>query len=110
MAISVAQLVPPQAMPAAQQVYFTTTGGARVDKVTICNTSSSEAKVSLAIVPATSSASNANTLTFSRAIAGGATWNCPDLVGQVLNRADTIQGVSDTDGALTIMISGITIT
>lgn len=109
MAISPAQLTPPQNMPSAEQVYFTCVGGARIDKVTISNPSADADTVTLQIVPSGSSPDTNNTLTFQRAIAAGQTWNCPDLIGHILNRADTIQGNSGA-GNLTIMISGITIT
>ena len=108
MAVAVAQLIAPQAMTAATETYYTSAGGTRIDKVTICNTGAAALTVTLFIVPNGQAAFTSNTLSSARSIAAGQTWNCPDLIGQALNKGDTIQG-SASGAGLTIMASGVTI-
>lgn len=108
MAVSVQALVEPVSVPAAETVVYTSGANTRtiVDKATATNTTG--AAINLTIKTPSSAApapSAANTITAPAAIAAGATYPCPDLVGHTLNPGDTVSVLPSAAG-ITFRMSG----
>ncbi len=107
MAIVPKQLVAPQQLTNAAATYITgVTIKTRIDKVTLCNPTGTARTVTIYIIPVGQAAGDAYTLTKAYAIPGNTTWNCPDLVGQIMAAGDFLQALASANTAITMMISG----
>jgi hypothetical protein len=111
MSITIAQLVSPQQLTNATATYYTSTNiKTRIDKLTVSNPTSSAATVTIYLVPSGGSASDATTISKTKTVNAGETWNSPDVVGLVLNAGGTIQAVASANTTLTIAAAGVQIT
>lgn len=111
MSITPAQLIAPQQLTNAAATYYTSTSlTTRIDKLSVTNTTGGAVTVTIYLITVGGSASAANTITYQKSINAGQTWNCPDVVGQVLKNGDFIQALASANASLTIMASGVQIT
>lgn len=108
--IAVKQLISPQQLTNATATYYTSTNLlTRIDKLSITNTTGVAVTVTIYLVPNAGAAGNSTTVTSAKSVQAGETWNCPDVVGQVLNIGGTIQAVAGANTSLTISAAGVTI-
>lgn len=111
MSVTIAQLVSPQTISDAITAYYTSTNvKTRIDKLTVGNPSATARTVSLYLVPSGGSPSDANVITKTKSIAPGETWNCPDMIGQVLASGGTLRAVADLIAVLVLSAAGSVIT
>lgn len=107
MAVNPIQLVAPQQLTNASATYYTSTNiKTRIDKLSCVNTTAGAVTVTIYIVPSGGSVGASTTLTSARALAAGETWNCPDVVGQIMAAADTLRALASANTSITIMASG----
>lgn len=110
MAVLQRALVLPQQLTASTATYYTSTSlKTRIDKLTITNPTGTARTVTIYLVPSGGTAGDSNTLTSAKTVAAGETWNCPDVVGHVLEDGGTLQAGASAATALTIAASGVTI-
>lgn len=81
-----------------------------IDKFTVVNTTASAATFTAHIVPAGVAVAAGYVVVSARAISPGETYQCPELVGQIMAPNSFISTVSGTASALTIRASGREIT
>jgi hypothetical protein len=76
-----------------------------IKDITICNTSSTDATISLSIVPSGNTAAASNRILASLKVTANSTVDI--TLSQVMNEGDFISGLQATAGALTVLISGV---
>ncbi len=110
--ITVLPLVPAKFAENAQTTQYTAPTGTRaiVDKATVVNTTAATASFSINVVPASGSASDANLVLDTRAIAPFETYTCPELVGHVLEPGGFISTLASASSALAFRVSGRQVT
>ena len=81
-----------------------------IDKFTVTNTTGATATFSANLVPSAGSASASNCVLSGKSIAAGETYNCPELVGQVLESGGFISTLAGAATSLTISATGREIT
>lgn len=74
--------------------------------VTLNNSGSSGAFVTINIVPSAGTASAANQLVSSRYLAPGESYSCPEIVGQVLSPGAKLSAVASIASTIVIRVSG----
>lgn len=91
---------------------YTSSPGVRtiVDKFTATNTTGSAATLTIRLVPNGSTAAATNTMLSAKSIAAGETYNCPEVIGHVLEPGDFISTLAGTATAITIRASGRQVT
>lgn len=110
MTITPVQLIAPQQLTNAAAIYYTSTNiKTRVDKMSLTNVDTNPHTVTMYLVPNAGSPGVTNTITKTRSIAAGTTWNSPDFVGQILNAGDTIQALADANTSVVISSAGVQI-
>jgi hypothetical protein len=111
MSITPTVLIAPQQLTNAVASYYTSTNiKTRIDKLSITNPTGSAATATLYLVPAAGAANAGTTITSAKSVAPGETWNCPDMVSQILLAGGTIQAVASVGATLTISSAGVLIT
>lgn len=92
--------------------YYTAPAGTRcvVKRLTLTNTSAGVATVTIYLVPSGGSASDANTITDTRALAAGETWDCASAEGHVVEAGGLVQALASAATSVTIIGSGVEIT
>lgn len=108
MTVAVQCLYEPAQIPAAETLVITSDANTRtiIDKATATNTTGAAINLTIKTPSAASlPPTAANTITSTVAIAAGATYPCPDLVGHTLNAGDTISLLPSAVG-LTFRCSG----
>lgn len=107
MAVIQKSLIAPQQLTASAATYYTSTGvRTRVDKLSISNPTGTARDVTIYLVPSGGSAGDSTTITKTKTVASLETWNCPDMVGQILEAGGTIQALASAVTALTISAAG----
>lgn len=93
----------------ASSALYTCPGGFTVQimKLTVSNPDASAHTYTLYLVPSGGSASAATTITPSQGILSGATFNDPNIYGQVLNQGDSIWAYADTAAKISMFASGL---
>lgn len=81
-----------------------------IDKMTVTNTTSANVTFSVNVVTSGGAAGASNLILNLRQIAPRETYNCPELIGQVLEPGGFISTIAGTTAALTIRASGREIT
>lgn len=81
-----------------------------VDKFTATNTTGTAATLTIRLVPSGGSAGASNTVLSAKSLAAGETYNCPEVVGHVLEAGDFISTLAGTAAAITIRASGRQVT
>ena len=85
MAVNFAVLIPSKSLESATTTQYTATGKvAMIDKFIVTNFSGAAAVFTVWLVPSGGAAANANVVIYSRSIAIGETYLCPELVGQLI--------------------------
>ena len=111
MAVTVKKLVSSQQLTNANATYYTATNVTTIiDKCTVCNTTAGAVTLTLDLVDSGGSAGASERVISALSIAAGQTYTCPEMVGQVLNSGDTLQGLASANTSLTIRVSGREIT
>lgn len=80
-----------------------------IDKHTVSNTTGGNVTYAVNIVPSGNVAGASNQV-LSKTIAAGETYQCPEVVGQVLNPGDFISTLAGAAASLTILANGREIT
>lgn len=95
-----------------QTTQYTAPPGTRtiVDKFTATNVTSTNAILTINLVPAGGSAGSSNVVTQTKTIAGNSTEVLPEQVGQILAAGDAISTLAGTGSAIVIRVSGREIT
>ena len=78
-----------------------------IKKLPIVNTTAGAVACTIYLVVSGGTAGSTNTIAYSKSVAAGETWSCPDAENMVLEAGGTIQALGT---GLTIMASGIQIT
>ena len=112
MTISILNLVPSSQVTNVQTTLYEVAAltTAVIDKATVTNTTALNATFSVNLVPSGGTAGDANLIIDTRTIGAGDTYECPELIGQVLDAEGAISTISGTTLALTLKISGREIT
>jgi hypothetical protein len=106
-AISIKSFLPAKFAENSQtSQYAPVSARAIIDKFTATNSGSAVVVFSVNIVPNGGVASASNRILSLRSIMPGETYNCPELVGHVLDNGAAISTLCDTASALIICISG----
>ena len=109
MAVVPTVLIPPKQAEIAQVAQYTAPTGARtrIDKFTVTNTGAANATLSVWLVDASGSASNANLVVDAKPVVPGETYLCPELIGQWLMTGSFIVTQASAATTLTIRASGV---
>lgn len=111
MTVTVSNLIIAKEAEDVRTTQYTSNGGKTIiDKFTITNTGSTEATLSVNLVPSTGSVGNSNLILAARAVAPGETYLCGELIAQVLEDGDYISTLASAPNTLTIKASGRIIT
>ena len=90
----------------AQTTQYTSTNVKTIiDKFTVSNTTGSDVTFAVNLVTLADTAADGNRI-FSRTILAGTTYNCPELIGQVLEAGGFISTLAGAATSLTIRASG----
>ena len=82
---------------------------ARVLKCTVTNDTTTVATISFNKVPSGSSVAVTNLIMNTRAIGGNETYECPEVVGQVLDAADLLSAIASAADQLTVSLDVVEI-
>jgi hypothetical protein len=111
MAVTVKNIIPPKQAEATQVTQYTAINCKTIiDKFTVTNTNTSNIVFSANLVPAGGTAGASNLILKTRTIVPTETYQCPELVGQVLEPEGFISTLSSAATSLTITASGREIT
>lgn len=111
MAVNAKNIIPAKQAENVQTTQYTAVNCKTIiDKVTITNTTLSNALFSCNLVASGGSAADSNLIIDSRSIAPGETYSAVELVGHVLEPGGFISTLAGTAAALTISASGREIT
>lgn len=111
MAVSPKKLVSTQQLTNANATYYTAENCYTiVDAAYLCNTTALPVTATIDLVDSGGSAGVAKRCISARSIAAGETYTCPELVGEILNPGDTIQGLAGANTSITFRVSGREIT
>lgn len=111
MAVTTRVLVPSKVMEATSQQQYTAQGSTvLIDKFTVINTSANNVNFSVNIIASGGSPTDANIVIKSRVLAPNQTYNCPELVGHVLQDGASIHTQAGAASSLTMRVSGREIT
>lgn len=107
MAVLPKKLVSAQQLTGSNATYYTATNVYTIiDSASICNTTAGAVTATIDLVDSGGSAAATERVISARSIAAGETYLCPELIGQILNPGDTIQGLASAATSLTLRISG----
>lgn len=108
MTITAKRLVPGSAMAGSAATYYTapTLTKAVVKSAQLTNTTGGAVACTVYAVPSGGAVGAANTIVSARSVAAGETYNCPELVNQVIEAGGTIQALGN---GVTLTVSGIEI-
>lgn len=111
MAVTVKNLIPPKQAEATQTAQYTAVGCKTIiDKFTVTNTNTTNIVFSTNLIPALGTAGDSNLILKTRTIVPTETYQCPELVGQVLEAGGFISTLASAATSLTITASGREIT
>jgi hypothetical protein len=111
MAVTAKGLIASQQLTNANATYYTATNVRTIiDKFTLCNTTAGAITVTIDIVDSGGSAGVTERVISVKSIAAGETYTCPEMVGQILNSGDSIQGLASAGTSITIRGSGREVT
>jgi len=108
MTVQVATLVEAKFAENAETTQYTSAPSVRtiIDKYSVTNVTGSSAQYTARAVPSGQSAGSNNAVISARAILPGETYNCPEMVGQILEPGDFVSTLAGTASALVHRISG----
>ncbi|MGE5650950.1 MAG: hypothetical protein ACM34A_12205 [Bacillota bacterium] len=102
------RLVPGSALTAVAATYYTAPAltKAVVKSAQLTNTTAGAVACTVYAVPSGGTASATNTVISARSVSAGETYNCPELINQVIETGGTIQSLGN---GVTLTVSGIEI-
>lgn len=107
MTVTVKNIIPRKQVENAQTTqYIAVNCKTTIDKFTVTNTSTTNTTFSCNLVPLDGTVGDANLVLKTRPIAPSETYNCPELVGQVLESGGFISTIAGAPTSLTISASG----
>jgi len=111
MTTSAKKLFSPALLTASAATYYTAPANTHtiLKKLTFTNTDTVARTITVYLVPSAGSASATNTLTSAQTIAPGATYECFEGEGHVLNPGDFLQALASTATVVNIQGSGVEI-
>lgn len=111
MAVTVKNIIPPKQAEAVQTAQYTAVACKTIiDKFTVTNTNTTNVTFSTNLIPVGGTAGNSNLILRTRTIVPAETYQCPELVGQVLEAGGFISTLAGAATSLTITASGREIT
>lgn len=111
MTVTVVNIIPRKQAENAQTSQYMATGCKTViDKFTVTNTSAVNVAFSVNLIASGGAAGDSNLVLKAKTIAPGATYTCPELVGQSLEPGGFISTLAGAASSLTISASGREIT
>ena len=111
MAVTVKNIIPPKQAEATQTAQYTAVACKTIiDKFTVTNTNTANVTLSVNLIASGGSAGVSNLILKTRTIVPAETYQCPELVGQVLEAGGFISTLAGTATSLTITASGREIT
>ncbi len=107
MAVQPKKLVASQQLTGSNATYYTATNVYTIiDSAYLCNTTGGAVTATIDLVDSGGTAGVSERCISARSIAAGETYPCPELVGQILNPGDTIQGLASAATSITFRVSG----
>jgi hypothetical protein len=107
MSVTAKELVPAKQLENVQTGQYTAQNvRAIIDKATVTNTSAANVTLSVNLIPPAGSAANSNLIIKAKTILPGETYNCPELVGHVLDPGGAISTLASAVTSLTFRVSG----
>jgi len=101
------QLVAGVQLPATStELYVASNVIARIDAMTICNTTAGAVTATVDLVETGAGAGVTKRIVSARSIGAGETYRCPEAIGHVLNAGGKIFGLAGSATSLTIIVSG----
>lgn len=102
------RLVPGSALTGSAATYYTapTLTRAVTKSAQLTNTTAGAVACTVYIVPSGGAAGATNTVISARSVAAGETYNCPEMINQVIEAGGTIQALGN---GVTLTVSGIEI-
>lgn len=111
MTVTVKNIIPRKQAENSQTTQYTATNCKTIiDKCTVTNTTAGAVAFSVNLVASGGSASGANLVLYTKSIAAGETYLCPEVVGQTLESGGFISTLAGAATSLTISASGREIT
>lgn len=111
MAVTLKTLIEAAYLANSQTTQYTSTAAkTRVDKFTVTNVTASNVTFALNAVPSGGSASDANIIIKGKSIAPNETYNCPEIVGHILEAGAFLSTLAGTATALSCRATGTVIT
>ena len=110
MTVTALPIVQSKYIEAANTVQFTAIALTVIDAATVVNTSAASVSISISIVESGGVLSGGSLSIDSRTLQAGETYQCPELVGQVLAVGDYVSAVASAATSANIRISGREIT
>ena len=108
MALTPTRLIDGAQIANSTTTYYTATNvRARIDSLTLTNTTAAAVTVTIYLVPGAGVAGSANTVLSSYSVAAGQTYLVPGVIGQWLEESGTIQASASAASAVSIVASGI---
>lgn len=113
MSVTPLEIVNKQLTTTATDVPFVSQTGTRT-RITAASIINTEAATNYTAtiykIPSGDTAGAANIIINARTIVGGETYPCPELIGQILEPGDKLQGIASTTLKLNFIVSGVEIT
>ena len=108
MAVTPKRLISGSQLTTSAATYYTASAvKARIDNLTLTNTTGAAATATVHLVPSGGSAGVTNCILSARSIAAGESYPVPGAIAQWLDIGGTIQALSSTGAAITIVASGV---
>jgi len=107
MTVTAKVLIPAKQLEDVQTAQYTASGvRAIIDKATVTNTGASNVTLSVNIVTVAGAAGDGNLIIKTKTLFPGETYNCPELVGQILDAGGFISTLAGAATSLTMRVSG----
>ncbi len=108
MAVTPRRLVVGSQLTDSIATYYTAGTGvtARIEAITITNTSGNAETFDLHLVPLNGTADATNIIADGKSVASGATYRCVDALNHIIESGGTIQALASTAATLTLVVSG----
>ena len=106
------RLIPGETVQASVHIGYTAPSSrtAQIHKLTFANRTSSDATITVYLVPAGASLSNDYLIANARTVPANDAWSCPDAEGHILQAGGTIRYVSNMPDSLNAVCSGVEVT
>jgi hypothetical protein len=107
MGVTAKALISGKLLENAQTAQYTAANvRAIIDKATVTNVTGSNVTLSVHLVPSAGAAADANQVVRAKTILPGETYNCPELIGHVIEAGGFISTIAGTASALAMRVSG----